>query len=180
MSQLLYRWGRWAAGHAWMTVGIWVVLAVAVAALASTAGHPLDNTMAAPGTDSKAAADLLARAGTGTGGLTSYVVATPRAEDKSFLDSPRARRDLAEVEQQLSGLKDQLGATDPAGLLAKDPEAAVAAQQVSADGRVAIIRLQYPVIEQTDKSALAALTAALARAQSGSCLLYTNPSPRDA
>ena len=45
MSHILYRWGRWAAGHPWRTVGSWVLLAVAVAALASTVGHPLDNTM---------------------------------------------------------------------------------------------------------------------------------------
>ncbi len=170
MSHILYRWGRWAAGHPWRTVGVWVVLAVAVTALGSTAGHPLDNTMAAPGTDSKAAADLLTRAGTGIGGLTSYVVATPRDPGQTFLSSPWARRDLATVEQHLTGLKDQLDASDPAGMLVQDPQAAVAAQMVSSDGRVAIIRLQYPVIEKTDKSALAALTAAIARAQSGSSL----------
>ena len=158
MSHILYRWGRWAAGHPWRTVGIWVILAVAVAALGRTAGHPLDNTMEAPGTDSKAAADLLTRADTGAGGLTSYVVATPRDDGETFFTSPQAQRDLAAGEQHLQGLKDQLGATDPAGLLAKDPHAAVAAQMVSPDGRVAIIRLQYPVIEKTDKSALAALT----------------------
>ncbi|WP_395656007.1 MMPL family transporter [Nocardioides sp.] len=170
MSHILYRWGRWAAGHAWTTVGIWVVLAVTVAGLASTAGHALDNTMEAPGTDSAAAAELLSRADTGTGGLTAYVVATPRSEGETFLGSPQARRDLAAVEQQLRGLEDQLGATDPAGALERDPQAAVAAQMVSPDGRVAIVRLQYPVIEKTDKSALAALTEALARAQAGSDL----------
>ncbi len=170
MSHILYRWGRWAAGHPWRTVGVWVVLAVAVAALANTAGHALDNTMEAPGTDSQAAAELLARADTGTGGLTSYVVATPRDKGETFLDSRQARRDLASVEHHLKGLKDELGVTDPAGLLAEDPQAAVAAQMVSSDGRVAIIRLQYPVIEKTDKSALAALTSAIAAAQSGSSL----------
>ena len=170
MAHILYRWGRWAAGHPWRTVGIWVVLAVAVTALASSAGHPLDNTMETPGTDSKAAADLLARAGTGTGGLTSYVVATPRARGETFLNSRHARRDLARVEQHLQGLKDEVGASDPAGLLAENPKAAVAAQMVSPDGRVALIRLQYPVIEKTDKSALGALTSAIAQAQSGSSL----------
>lgn len=170
MSHILYRWGRWAAGHAWTTVGIWVVVAVAVAGLASTAGHALDTSMEAPGTDSAAAADLLARADSGTGGLTAYVVATPRSESETFLGSPQARRDLAAVEQQLRGLKDQLGATDPAGVLDRDPQAALAAQMVSADGRVAIIRLQYPVIAETDKSALAALTSALDQAQAGSDL----------
>ena len=170
MSHILYRWGRWAASHAWRTVGIWVVLAVAVTALASTAGHALDNTMEAPGTDSAAAAALLDRADTGTGGLTAYVVATPRAEGESFLTSPRAQRDLAAVEQQLRGLTDQLGATDPAGMLADDPQGAVAAQMVSPDGRVAIIRLQYPVIGETDKSALAALSSAVSQAGDGSDL----------
>lgn len=170
MSHILYRWGRWAAGHPWRTVGAWVVLAVAVTALGSTAGHPLDNTMTSPGTDSEAAAELLSGADAGTGGLTAYVVATPRDEDATFFGSAQARRDLAAVEQQVSGLKDQLGVTDPAGALADDPQAAVAGQMVSPDGRVAIIRLQYPVIEKTDKSALGALTSALAQAQSGSSL----------
>lgn len=170
MSRILYRWGRWAASHAWTTVGAWALLAIAVIALSSTAGHPLDNTMAAPGTDSKAAADLLARVDKGAGGLTAHVVATPRTAGETYFNSARAQHDLATVTKQLHGLKDLLSTTDPAGLLAKDPQAAVAAQMVSRDGRIAIIRLQYPVIEKTDKSALAALSSTLTKIQSGSSL----------
>ena len=126
--------------------------------------------MSTPGSDSQAAAEMLAAADTGAEGLTSYVVATPRAAGDTFFESAQARADLADLEQSLTGLQDLVGATDPAGMLATDRQGAVDAQMVSPDGRVALIRLQYPAIEQTDKSALAALKTALEEARSGSSL----------
>ena len=169
MSHILYRWGRWAASHAWRTVGIWVVLAVAVTALASTAGHALDNTMEAPGTDSAAAAALLDRADTGTGGLTAYVVATLRAEGESFLTSPspaRPRRRGAAA----PGADGPARGDRPGRDAGRRPAGRRRGPDGLPDGRVAIIRLQYPVIGETDKSALAALSSAVSQAGDGSDL----------
>ncbi|HQR28147.1 MAG TPA: MMPL family transporter, partial [Nocardioides sp.] len=170
MSHVLYLWGRWAARRPWVAIATWLFLAVAVTAASATVGHALDDTMTTPGSDSQAAADLLAAADTGADGLTSYVVATPRAAGDTFFDSARARAGLADLEQSLTGLPDLVGATDPAGMLATDQQGAVDAQMVSPDGRVALVRLQYPAIEKTDKSALAALKTALEEARSGSSL----------
>ena len=77
MSRLLYRWGRWSATRPWIAIGAWVLLSVLVVAASAGFGKQLDDSMAAPGTDSQAAADLLAGADSGAGGLTAYVVATP-------------------------------------------------------------------------------------------------------
>jgi len=170
MSSLLYRWGRWSARRPWIAIGLWLVLAVAVTTAGATVGHPLDDSMSSPGSDSQAANDLLASTDSGAGGLTSYVVATPREPGTTFFDSPAAVTELGRLEQSLVGLRDLQGASDPAGVLTQDRQAAVDAQMVSPDGRVALIRLQYPPIEHTDVQALTALDTALEQAREGSSL----------
>ncbi len=170
MTHLLYRWGRWAARRPWRAIGVWIVLAFAVVSASALRGHPLDDTMTTPGTDSAAAATLLARTGTGSGGLTAYVILTPRDAEATFFASPQARADLAKVERSLDALPHLLGATDPAALIASGQAAAIDAQAVSRDGRIAIVRLQYPPIDNVDKSALTALKAALESSASSSSL----------
>ncbi|MEZ5095991.1 MAG: MMPL family transporter [Nocardioides sp.] len=93
-----------------------------------------------------------------------------RRSRATFFTSAPARADLAKLERSLAGVRDLVGATDPAGLLASDRKAAVAEQLVSPDGRVAMIRLQYPAIEDTDKGALTALKTALDDARPDSSL----------
>jgi RND superfamily putative drug exporter len=126
--------------------------------------------MASPGTDSQAATDLFSGPEPGARGLTAYVVATPRAAGDTFFASGQARDDLADLRESLTGLPHLLGTTDPAAALAAGQQNAVSTQQVSPDGRVAIIRLQYPAIEQVDKTALAALKDSLAETRPGSSL----------
>jgi uncharacterized membrane protein YdfJ with MMPL/SSD domain len=48
----LYRLGRFAAGHGWWVVGIWVLAALAVTVVAAIAGKPTNNDLTLPGTDS--------------------------------------------------------------------------------------------------------------------------------
>ena len=88
MSRLLYRWGRWSATRPWIAIGAWVLLSVLVVAASAGFGKQLDDSMAAPGTDSQAAADLLASADSGAGGLTAYVVATPSQDSETFVGLP--------------------------------------------------------------------------------------------
>ena len=99
MSRLLYRWGRWSATRPWVAIGAWALLSVLVVAASAGFGKQLDTSMSAPGTDSQAAADLLAGAGSGAGGLTAYVVAT----------SSQDRRDVR-------GLPAGQGGSGPAGV----------------------------------------------------------------
>src|SRR3954466_15372663 len=112
MSQLLYRWGRWSATRPWSAIGAWVLLSVLVVAASAGFGKQLDDSMAAPGTDSQAAADLLASADRGAGGLTAYVVATPRGGNATFADSRQARVGLDRLESAVSGLPKVLSTTE--------------------------------------------------------------------
>ena len=154
MSRLLFRWGRWSATRPWIAIGAWVLLSVLVVAASAGFGKQLDDSMAAPGTDSQAAADLLAGADSGAGGLTAYVVATPSQDSVTFVDSRRARVDLDQLESAVGDLPKVLGTT----------------QEVSPDGRVALLRVQYPEIGELAVSDLTALKAVLAESRATSSL----------
>ena len=154
MSRLLYRWGRWSATRPWIAIGAWVLLSVLVVAASAGFGKQLDDSMAAPGTDSQAAADLLAGADSGAGGLTAYVVATPSQDGETFVDSRQARVDLDRLESAVGDLPKVLGTTE----------------EVSPDGRVALVRVQYPEIGELAVSDLAALKAVLAESRASSSL----------
>ena len=154
MSRLLYRWGRWSATRPWIAIGAWVLLSVLVVAASAGFGKQLDDSMAAPGTDSQAAADLLAGADSGAGGLTAYVVATPSQDSVTFVDSRQARVDLDRLESAVGDLPKVLGTTE----------------EVSPDGRVALVRVQYPEIGELAVSDLAALKAVLTESKASSSL----------
>lgn len=154
MSRLLYRWGRWSASRPWFAIGAWVLLSVLVVASSAGFGKQLDDSMAAPGTDSQAAADLLAAADSGAGGLTAYVVATSSRGSETFVDSRRARAGLDRLESAVGDLPKVLGTT----------------QEVSPDGRVALVRVQYPEISELAVSDLEALKAVLAESRASSSL----------
>src|SRR3954447_13208806 len=154
MSRLLYRWGRWSATRPWVAIGAWVLLSVLVVAASAGFGKQLDDSLAAPGTDSQAAADLPAGAGSGAGGLTAYVVATSSHDGETFVDSRRARVDLDRLESAVGDLPKVLGTTE----------------EVSPDGRVALVRVQYPEIGELAVSDLAALKAVLAESKASSSL----------
>ena len=100
-----------------------------------------------PGLDSQIALDLLSEAQSETAGLTAQVVATP-ADGSSFFASPDAQVELAELQAEVAALANVLGTSDPAGALALGPDAAVQTGSVSPDGRVALISVQYPVVEE--------------------------------
>ncbi|MRK01726.1 MMPL family transporter [Aeromicrobium sp. S22] len=154
MSRLLYRWGRWSATRPWIAIGAWVLLSVLVVTASAGFGKHLDDSMAAPGTDSQAAADLLASADSGAGGLTAYVVATPEQGDVTFMDSRQAEAGLDRLESAVGELPKVLGTT----------------REVSPDGRVALLRVQYPEIGELAASDLTALKDVLAEARSSSSL----------
>jgi len=154
MSRLLYRWGRWSATRPWIAIGAWVLVSVLVVAASAGFGKQLDDSLAAPGTDSQAAADLLAGADSDAGGLTANVVATPSQDGETFVDSRRARVDLAQLQAAIGELPKVLGTT----------------QELSPDGQVALVRVQYPEIGELGASDLDALKAVLAESRASSSL----------
>ncbi len=135
MSHLLHRLGRSAATRPWVAIGAWLVLAVVVIASSAAFGRDLEESFEAPGLDSYQAAELLADAQADEGGVTAHVV----------LEAEDAAAELPSVEAVLDALPHVVGT----------------AGEVSPDGRIALVRVQYPAVEQLDASDLDRLKAAV-------------------
>ncbi|BFU45811.1 MMPL family transporter [Krasilnikovia sp. MM14-A1004] len=144
LSTGLSRVGAGAARHPWRVIAAWLfVAALAVAAAVAFGGRTADS-MTAPGLDSQRAAELIERAGTGQEGMTAQVVVTPVDSGVTFFDHGPARTELARLQAEVRRLPHVLGISDPAGALDEDRDAAVRGGLVSADGRIAVVRVQYP------------------------------------
>jgi len=146
MSQALYRLGRFAARHPWRVIGAWLIVSVLVVVASATGGKELDDSFAVPGLDSQLAVDLLSEAQSNRAGLTAQVVLTPNDPATTFFDSPEAQVELAELQAELASLPRVIGTNDPSGDLAAGPETAMAGGNISPDGRIALVRVQYPVV----------------------------------
>ena len=154
MSGLLYRWGRLAAMRPWRVIAVWLVVVVAVLAGSTGFGRELEDSFVVPGLDSQQAVDLQVAAESDRAGLTAQVVVTPR-DDGTRLDVPSAGRSATdELEAELAELPQVLGTT----------------RTVSPDGRVALIRVQYPVVEQLDPVDLENLKELVTDSPAGSLL----------
>ena len=170
LSHALYRWGRFAARRPLAMIGSWLVVSVLVIGASGAFGQDLEDSFEVPGLDSQEAADLLTAARSDQVGLTAQVVLTPRDERATFFDAPDARAALAKVQAAVAGLPKVLDTTDPAGAAAAGPEAAAASGAISPDGRVALIRVQYPVLEDLNTDDLENLKELGAGAGAGSPL----------
>ncbi|MFL6173682.1 MAG: MMPL family transporter [Marmoricola sp.] len=144
MSNFLYRLGRSAAARPWVAIGAWVVLALVVTASSVAVGRHLDESFEAPGLDSYQATQLLGHAQADEGGVTAHVV----------LEARDAAAHLTQVESALEALPHVLGTTS----------------EVSPDGHIALVRVQYPAVEHLDASDLDNLKAAVADLRTDSSL----------
>ena len=167
MSQSLYRLGRLSAKRPWVVIGSWLALTVVVVAASGVFGHRLQDSLQVPGLDSQQASELMAAAGVGDAGLTAQVVVTPLDADATFFDSAEARSALAQLQAGAAALPHVLGTTDPAGALASGPDVAMDRGVVSEDGRVALVRLQYPLVDELSAEDLSNLKAFVAEAAAG-------------
>jgi RND superfamily putative drug exporter len=147
MSRLLYAWGRWAAHRPWTVIAAWIVVSIFVIGASAAFGQKLEDSFAVPGLDSQKAIDLETAAHSDRAGLTAELVVTP-LDGRSFSESASARQALARLEESVSRLPHVLGTNDPGGALAQGAPDAVSTGSLSADGRVAVLRIQYPVVEQ--------------------------------
>jgi RND superfamily putative drug exporter len=141
----------------------WLAVAVLVVTSSAAFGRDLEDPFEAPGLDSHHATELLERADAGEMGLGADVVLTPRAEgtSTSFLSSRALQADVAQAQDAISSLPKVRGTSDPAGALAAGPGAVVDSGSVSADGRVALIRVQYPESQDLGPDDLANLKSTL-------------------
>ncbi|MEN8240123.1 MAG: MMPL family transporter, partial [Actinomycetota bacterium] len=170
MSQFLYRLGRTAAVRPWTAIGVWLLVSVLVIGAAGVFGQELEDAFEVPGLDSQQAIELLEAAQSDSAGLTALVVVTPLDERQTFFSSPEATSALSEIQEGVAGLPNVIGTSDPSGALVSGAEAAVASGSVSPDGRIALIRVQYPVIEELDAGDLENLKEFGATAREGSPL----------
>ena len=151
-------------------IGAWLLVSLLVVTAAGSLGRELGDSFEVPGLDSQEAADLLSRTESDRAGLTAQVVATPVDDGVTFFDSEEAREDLAEIEAQVAALDNVVGISEPAEEIAAGPGEAAASGSVSPDGRIALIRVQYPVIEDLDASDLANLKELGVELREGSSL----------
>jgi putative drug exporter of the RND superfamily len=153
MSHALYRLGTFAARRPWRAIGAWLTVAALVIAASGAFGRDLEDSLAVPGLDSERAAALLEAAGSGRAGLTAQLVVASRGP-VTFTGSPDARAALATVRARAAALPNVLSTIEA----------------VSPDGRVAVIRLQYPVIERLGPADLDALKGLVREARDRSRL----------
>lgn len=143
-SKALSRLGAGAARHPWRVIAAWLI-AVALAVVAAIAfGGRTADSMTAPGLDSQRAAELIERAGTGQEGMTAQVVVTPLESGATFFDHGSARTALARLRAEVGRLPHVLRTSDPVRALDAARDTAVRGGLVSADGRIAVVRVQYP------------------------------------
>ncbi|MFC9294780.1 MMPL family transporter [Streptomyces sp. NPDC057011] len=144
LSKALLRLGGGAARHPWRVIAAWLVAATLAVLAAVAFGGRTADSMTAPGLDSGRAAELIERAGTGQEGMTAQLVVTPLDGGATFLDDAGARTALTRLQTEVGWLPHVLGTSDPAGALDTGRESAVRGGLVSADGRIAVVRVQYP------------------------------------
>ncbi|MGA4545493.1 MMPL family transporter [Uniformispora flossi] len=144
LSKALLRLGAGAARHPWRVIAAWLTAAALAVLAAIAVGGRTADSMTAPGLDSERAAHLIERAGTGQEGMTAQVVVTPLDGGATFFDHGSARAALARLQTEVRRLPHVLGTSDPAGALDAGGDTTVRGGLVSADGRIAVVRVQYP------------------------------------
>jgi RND superfamily putative drug exporter len=149
MSNALYSLGRVAARRPYAIVGAWFAVAVLVVAASAGFGRDLEDSFDAPGTDSAQARAMLGAAGSERAGLTAHVVVTLRAGETTLRSAA-----LDELQAGAAALPNVLDAR----------------RVVSPDGRVAVIRVQYPVLEELSRADLDRLKAFVGEQRAGSPL----------
>ncbi|MGW1766476.1 MMPL family transporter [Streptomyces sp. NPDC002073] len=144
LSKALLRLGASAARHPWRVIAAWLIAATLAVLAAIAFGGRTADSMTAPGLDSQRAAELIERAGTGQEGMTAQVVVTPLDGGATFFDHGSARTALTRLQTEVKRLPHVLGTSDPAGALDARGDTAVRGGLVSTDGRIAVVRVQYP------------------------------------
>ncbi|MGV9314568.1 MMPL family transporter [Streptomyces sp. NPDC003691] len=144
LSKALLRLGTGAARRPRRVIAAWLIAATLAVLAAIAFGGRTADSMTAPGLDSQRAAELIERAGTGQEGMTAQVVVTPLDGGATFFDQGSARTALTRLQAEVKRLPHVLGTSDPAGAVGAGRDTAVRDGLVSADGRIAVVRVQYP------------------------------------
>jgi putative drug exporter of the RND superfamily len=154
VSRLLFTLGHTAARRPFRIIGVWLAIAVLVVGAAAMFGRELDDSFAVPGSDSQRATALLERAGVDQAGPSALVVLSTRADGATFADSPPAEAAVRDVRDQLAALPNVVGVSDPG-------------DQVSDNGRVALLQVQYRTLDRLGVEDLDRLKGLLSDARDG-------------
>ncbi|HKF92099.1 MAG TPA: MMPL family transporter, partial [Acidimicrobiia bacterium] len=135
MARFLDRLGRAAARHNWITIGIWVLVAVVVGGWAQFAGGKTTDVYTIPGAQSQKAQDLLEERFPARAGGTASVVFQAKS---GTLSDPVDQAAIAQTEANLAPgrsphVTQVLGPTTPV----------VGTAFVSKDGAIGYVRVQY-------------------------------------
>lgn len=133
MSALLEQWGRYVVRRPWRIISAWGVIALIVVGSAGALGGTMQDSFRVPGLDSQRANDLIAAANTGEDGLTAQVVMTPTDRDVSFTSAPELLDAADGVRAAVEDLPHVIRVSEPV---------------LSPDGRVALVRVQYPPLAE--------------------------------
>ncbi len=145
MSAVLYRLGRWSARRPWTVIGLWVAAAAIVVGSSAAFGLTMEDSFEIPGADSQQAVDVLSSAASSRAGITARVVAAPEGGATFAADAP-AETALAGLRADLAGLANVRDVSE-----ARSP-----------DGRVALLTVQYPVLQELSVDDLDRLKEVLA------------------
>ncbi|WP_432479477.1 MMPL family transporter [Nocardioides sp. GXQ0305] len=159
-TDILTRWGRFAARHPWTVIGGWLVTALVVAGASLGFGADYEDSFGAPGLDSQRAADLLASSGADEGGVPAHVALSPYDADASIAAGP-ARAEMADLKAELEAL----------------PNVRHVGERISPDERIAVLDVQYPALEQLSPADLDRFKETVAEARAGSSLQLETGGP---
>jgi len=151
MSSFLYRLGRRCAERPWLVIAVWATAAVVIVTASIGLGREMEDSFDVPGVDSQRATELLESAASDRAGLTARVVAT--SDIGADFTAGRARAELDRLRQRLDGLDSAVGVEET----------------LSPDGGIAMLTIQYPVLDQLETDDLNELkdVVSTARAELG-------------
>ena len=152
ISNLLYRWGRFAARNPWRVIGCWVLVALSALLLNAAVGGKVTNSVQVPGTESQSAADLLNSRFPSRGESSGLVVF---ADHDGDLTDPGDRTAIVAT---LAALQ-----RDPAVASVSDPFDPTE-RTISADGLTAFATVRYHTQPGTDQARAAIDALKIARA----------------
>ena len=148
MSAFLFRLGRRCARHPFRVIGIWLVAAVAIVAMQSTAGGQFNDSFRVPGVESQRALDVLKDRFPSQAGLSARIVF--HVED-GRLDDANHKPTVEKARKHLSAGRDVASVTDPF---------AAQSAAISADGKTGYVDVAYTLDKLTTKQLTDATTVA--------------------
>jgi putative drug exporter of the RND superfamily len=174
VSRFLNRLGRRAVRHRWWFIGVWIVAAVAIVALAGSLDGQFSDNFRIPDTQSQAALDLLQRDFPRAAGDSALVV----FETPDGITSPSVEPAISASVAALGKIPHVTSVTNPYG--------PVGSAFISRNGQIAIVTVQFDtkaqnlpkdVFDQIETATAPAAKAGIKVAYGGAVVDYADQPP---